>query len=56
MEFQAIFYHQLLLLLADLLDKTSSHRAHTADKEVEHLIFGEEERVVNHIQRFTQRL
>ena len=43
MEFQTVFYFQLFLLTADLLYQATSYRTNTTDKEIQHLIFGQEE-------------
>ena len=55
MEFQSVFHHEFLLLATNLFYEAAAYRTDTADKEVQYLIFGEEERVVNDIQGFTQR-
>ena len=39
-----------LILGADLVDELSAHGAHTTDEEVENLVFGEEEGVMQHIE------
>ena len=54
MEFQSIFHHQLLLLATNLFYQAAPYRTDTTDKEVQYLIFGEEERVVDYVQWFTQ--
>ncbi len=56
MEFQSVLHHQLLLLTTNLFYQTTPYRTDTADKEVQYLVFGQEERVMNYVQRFTQRL
>jgi hypothetical protein len=50
MEFQSVFHHQLLLLATNLFYQTTPYRTDTTDKEVQYLIFGEEERVVDYVQ------
>ena len=47
---------QLVVLRANLLDELAAHCSHSADEEVEHLVFGEEEGVVQYIQRLLQIL
>ena len=54
-ELQPALLHEFLLLAADLLQEASADGPDAADKEVEHLIFREEERVVNHVERLAQR-
>ena len=39
---------------AYLLDKFASDGAHSADEEVEDVVFGEEERVVKYVQRLSE--
>ena len=46
--------HQFFLLAGNLFDKLASHGADTADEQVQFLIFGKEETVVNHIQRLVE--
>ena len=55
-ELQAEFAHQFLALLVYLLNEASAHGAHTADEEVEHLIFAQEKGVVDDVQRLAQVL
>ena len=45
---------QFVVLCADLLDEFAAYCAHSADEEVENFIFGEEEGVVQYVQRFLQ--
>ena len=45
---------QFVVLCADLLDEFAAYRAYSADEEVENFIFGEEEGVVQYVQRFLQ--
>ena len=55
-ELQAVFAHQFLPLAVDLLYQAAAHRAYAADEEVQHLVFGQEEGVVDDVQRLAQRL
>ena len=55
-QLQATFLHQLFLLTSQLLQEAIAHRTRATNKEIEHLVFGQEERIVNHIQGFTQIL
>ena len=50
MEFQSVFHHQFLLLATNLFYQTAPYRTDTTDKEVQYLIFGEEERIVDYVQ------
>ena len=56
MQFQSVLHHQFLLLATDLLYQATANRTNTTDKEVQYLIFGQEEGVMDNVQRFTQRL
>ena len=51
-ELEATLLHQSLALATYLFYEAASHSAHTTDEEVEHLILGEEERIVYHVQCF----
>ena len=53
-QLQPLGLHEHLLLGAQLLQEHAAHGADAADEEVEHLVFGEEERVVQHIERLAQ--
>ena len=53
-ELQATLGHQLLALCTDLLYQATPYRTHTADKEIEHLIFRKEKRVVYDIECLAQ--
>ena len=53
-QLQTFGLHQVLLLRADLLQKHTAYGTDTTDEEVEHLVFREEERVVQHVQRLAQ--
>lgn len=55
-QLEAVLLHQFLALAVDLLDEASAYRADAADEEVEHLVFGKEERVVDDVERFAERL
>ena len=44
MEFQSVFHHEFLLLATNLFYETATYRTDTADKEIQYLIFGEEEK------------
>ena len=55
-QLQATFLHQLFLLTCELLNQAIAHRTCTTDKEIEHLIFRQEERIVDNVQGFTQIL
>ena len=44
------------VLPTNLLDELSAHGSHTADKQIEHLVFGEEERVVDDVEYLAQTL
>ena len=46
--------HQFFALSAYLLQQTAAHGTHTTDKEVEHLILGQEERVMDYVERLAQ--
>ena len=49
-----VFLHQFLALAVYLLYQASAHRPDAADEEVQHLVFGKEEGVVNHVERLAQ--
>ena len=53
-EHEAALEHQLLALLAYLLNEAATHGAHATDEEVEHLVFREEERVVYDVEGLAQ--
>ena len=55
-ELQPQFSHQLLLLLVYLFQEAASYRSHTADEEVEYLIFGEEEGVVDDVESLAKKV
>ena len=55
-QLEPVLLHQFLALAVDLLDEASAHRSDTADEEVEHLVFGKEERVVDDVERLAERL
>ena len=55
-ELEAEFAHELLALLMYLLYKAAAHGAHTADEEVEHLVFAQKKGVVDYVQRLAQIL
>ena len=42
-------------LAVNLLDEAAAHGTNAADEEVEHLVFGEEERIMNDVERLAQR-
>ena len=50
-QLQATRLHQELLLGANLLEQHATHGTDTADEDVEHLVFRQEERIVEHVQR-----
>ena len=52
---QSPFTFQSLLLTADLFDKAVAYCSNTADEKIQHLIFRQEERIVNYVQRLAQR-
>ena len=47
---------EVLILVADLLDELAAHGAHTTDDEVQLLILGEEEGVVEHVHGLSEAL
>ena len=53
-ELESALVHQALALAANLLYEAAAHGTYTADEEVEHLVFGEEERVVYHVECLAQ--
>ena len=53
-QFQPILLHQLRALDANLLQQVATHRTDTRDKEVQHLILGKEEGIVDRVQCLTQ--
>ena len=53
-QLQTLCALQLLILIVNLFEQLSAHCAHAADKEVEHLVFRQEERVVNGVERLAQ--
>ena len=55
-QLQSVLHHQLLLLATNLFYQTTANRTDTADKEIQYLIFGQEEGVMDNVQRFTQWL
>ena len=55
-ELEPVLLHQLLPLAVNLLDEAAAHGTNAADEEVEHLVFGEEERIVDDVERLAQRL
>ena len=54
-ELQAAFAHERLALGGYLGQQAAAHRAHAAHKEVELLVFAQEEAVVQHVQRLAQQ-
>ena len=55
-ELEVALPHQTLALTADLLDQLPADRTDAADEKIELLILGEEETVVDDIQRLAQEL
>ena len=55
-QLQALRLHQVLLLCTDLFEQHAANGADAADKEVQHLVFRQEEGVVQHVQRLAQEL
>ena len=55
-QLQTVLLHQLLTLAVNLFYQTAAYRANTAYKEVQHLIFRQEERIMDNIQGLAQRL
>ena len=55
-QLETVLLHQLLALTLNLFDETSTYRADATDEEVEHLVFGKEERVVDDVERLAERL
>ena len=55
-DFQVTLSHQLLPLTSNLFQQTAAHRADAAKEHIQHLVFAEEERVVNHIHALAQIL
>ena len=55
-QLQSARLHQELLLGADLLKQHAAHGTDTTDEEVQHLVFRQEERVVQHVERLAQEL
>ena len=53
-ELQTPVAFQFVILRAYLLDKFAANGAHSADEEVEDVVFGEEERVVKYVQRLSE--
>ena len=45
-QFQTVALFQLLILVSYLFDEFASYRSHSADEEVEYLVFRKEERIV----------
>ena len=55
-QFETACLLEFLILRVNLRDKISAHSSHSAYKEVEHVVFAQEERVVEHVERLTQIL
>ena len=55
-DLQIALLHQLLTLTGNLFQQASAHRAYTTEEDVQHLIFRQEERVVNHVQALSETL
>ena len=54
-QLQTAFFHQCLALTLDLVYQLAAYSADSADKQVQHLIFGKEEAVVNHVKRLAEK-
>ena len=54
-QFKAAFAHEFLALRGNLFQEFCAHGAHAAHKEVEHLVFAQEEAVVYNIQGLAQQ-
>ena len=53
-QLQAVLLHQLLALAVDLLYQAAAYGSYAADKKIQYLIFRQEERIMDDIQRFAQ--
>ena len=53
---QAAFFHETLALGCNLLEEASAHISRATNKDVDVLIFGKEEAVVEHIECLAQHL
>ena len=53
-QLQAVLLHQLLALAVDLLYQATAYGSYATDKEIQYLIFRQEERIMDDIQRFAQ--
>ena len=55
-DLKVFLLEQLLLLLLDLTQQASAYIADSGDEDVEHLAFGKEERIVDHVEGLRQAL
>ena len=53
-QLQAILLHQFRTLNANLIQEVATHRTDTSNEKIQHLVFGQEEGIVNRVQCLTQ--